>query len=274
MSDRGPSKSERAFVDVGGVVLHAERWGSPGSPTIVFANSLGTDARIWREVLRRVPDRYGSVVYDKRGHGLSDSPAGPSTVADHARDLLGLVDAFGITRFAIVGLSIGGMIAQVVAAGHPERVAALVLCDTAAKIGDVETWDARIAAVCADGLESIATAVLARWFTPAYRDAEPAAMRGWRHMLTRQPAQGYAATCAAIRDADLRALAATIRVPTLCIAGDQDLSTPPDLVRGTADLIPGACFEIVANAGHIPCIEQPQALAALIARHLFEAGFR
>lgn len=274
MSDRGTAAGGCTFIDVGNLVLHAECHRVPDQPTIVFVNSLGTDARIWRGVLARLPNRYGTIVYDKRGHGLSDAPDGPSSIADHARDLLGLVDAFGIARFALVGLSVGGMIAQVVASEHPQRVAALVLCDTAAKIGDETTWNSRIAAVEADGLESIATAVLDRWFTPAYRDSHPAAMRGWRHMLTRQPVQGYADTCAAIRDADLRTLAASIRVPTLCIVGDQDLSTPPDLVRGTADIIPGAKFETVTSAGHIPCIEQPDALAGLIARHLTEAGFR
>jgi pimeloyl-ACP methyl ester carboxylesterase len=88
----------------------------------------------------------------------------------------------------------------------------------------------------------------------------------------RTPVHGYAGTCAAIRDADLTADAARIRAPTLCVAGDQDGSTPPDLVHGTADLIPGAGFELIESAGHIPCVEQPAALARLIGRHLREAG--
>ena len=261
-------------MDVGGLVLHAERRGRPDAPAIVFANSLGTDARIWQGVLARLPDRYGTLVYDARGHGLSESPDATSSLADHARDLLGLVDACGIARFALVGLSVGGMIAQIVAAEHPERVAALVLCDTAATIGDPATWNARIKAVESSGLDAIADGVMDRWFAPAYRSGAPAAMRGWRAMLTRQPSRGYAAACAAIRDADLRAQAANIRAPTLCLAGDQDLSTPPDLVRGTADLIPGARFVTIAGAGHMPCIEQPAILATMIADHLEGAGFR
>ncbi|MBE7202733.1 MAG: 3-oxoadipate enol-lactonase [Parafilimonas terrae] len=261
------------FISCNGIVLHAGRIGDPGKPAIVFANSLGTDARIWDAVIPFLAERYSFVLYDKRGHGLSDAPRGPYRIADHAADLMALLDAMRIDRFALVGLSVGGMIAQTIAAGQRDRVAALVLCDTAAKIGDTSTWDARIEAVEYKGLESIATSVLERWFTRPYRSRETAAMAGWRNMLTRQPPGGYAATCAAIRDADLRAVAATIAVPTLCLVGDGDLSTPPDLVRGTADLIPNSRFAVIEGAGHIPCVEQPKALADLILGHLAEAGW-
>lgn len=262
-----------SFVQVGGVVLHAVLSGDPKKPLVVFANSLGTDSRIWDAVVPSLLDRHSVLLYDERGHGLSDAPRGPYAIEDHARDLLGLVDHFGVSRFGLVGLSVGGMIAQALGASHPERVGALVLCDTAAKIGDAETWNARIEAAEHRGLDSIADSILERWFTRTYRATETVAMRGWRNMLTRQPAEGYAATCAGIRDADLRAGAARIRTPTLCVVGDQDLSTPPDLVRGTAELIANARFEIVAGAGHMPCIEQPDALAALIRRHFAQAGY-
>lgn len=262
-----------AFLSCNGVVLHAGRIGDPGKPAVVFINSLGTDGRVWDAMAPLLADRYSLVFHDKRGHGLSDAPRGPYRIEDHAADLLALLRAMAIDRFALVGLSVGGMIAQTIAAEYRDRVTALVLCDTAARIGDAATWDARIEAVEYKGIESIATSVLERWFTRAYRARETAAMAGWRNMLTRQPPGGYAATCAAIRDADLRAKAATIAVPTLCIAGDQDLSTPPDLVRGTADLIPESRFIVIDGAGHIPCVEQPGALAELILGHLAGAGW-
>ncbi|MNE81869.1 3-oxoadipate enol-lactonase 2 [compost metagenome] len=103
-----------------------------------------------------------------------------------------------------------------------------------------------------------------RWFTPFFRSPDNIAYRGYLNMLARQPVEGYAATCAAIRDADYTEAAKRIAVPTLCIVGDQDGSTPPDLVRSTAGLIAGAQFEIVKDAGHIPCVEQPEALTDLI----------
>ena len=92
-------------------------------------------------------------------------------------------------------------------------------------------------------------------------------------MLVRSPVEGYVATCAAIRDADLSSEAAKIRVPTLCVVGDEDGSTPPDVVEATARLIPSARFQIIEGAGHLPCIEKPAVLAGLIENHLAEAGY-
>jgi 3-oxoadipate enol-lactonase len=261
------------FTRANGIVLHHQVLGPADAPALVFANSLGCDLRIWQQVVPSFTDRYHVVLYDKRGHGLSDVPPAPYTIDDHANDLLALLDSLKIEAAAIVGLSVGGMIAQRIAVKAPARTRALVLCDTAARIGTAESWADRVAAVEASGLESIADGVMQRWFTPTFRQIRPDEWTGWRNMLVRCPAHGYVGTCAAISDADLTADAAQITVPTLCIVGDQDGSTPPDLVRQTADLIPGARFEIIPEAGHIPCIEQPGKTAKLIDRHLREARY-
>ncbi|KAB0265868.1 3-oxoadipate enol-lactonase [Microvirga brassicacearum] len=261
-----------AFTRANKIVLHHQVVGREGAPVLVFANSLGSDFRIWQEIVPSFADRYRIVLYDKRGHGLSDAPCGPYTIDDHTEDLLALLDHLHVENAALVGLSVGGMIAQRIAVKAPARVRALVLCDTAAKIGTPDSWAERIAAVEASGIEDIADSVMQRWFTPSFRATRPAEWKGWRNMLVRTPVQGYVGTCAAIRDADLTTDAARITVPTLCLAGDQDGSTPPDLVRHTAGLIHGARFNIVEEAGHIPCIEQPHATARLIDQHLREAG--
>lgn len=260
------------FTRVNDVVLHWAWRGLADRPVVVFSNSLGSDFRIWDDVVARLGDRWRILLYDARGHGLSDAPPGPYAIDDHVDDLIALLDHLGVRRAAMVGLSVGGMIAQRLAVRAPSLLAALVLCDTAAKIGTAEMWQARIDAVETAGLEPMADAVLARWFTPGFFAGEPAAAAGWRNMLARTSAVGYAATSAAIRDADLTADAPSIRVPTLCVVGDQDGATPPDLVRGTADLIPGARFVVIDGAGHLPCIEKADVLAALIDRHLGEAG--
>jgi 3-oxoadipate enol-lactonase len=261
-----------AFTRANDIVLHHQVVGREGAPALVFANSLGSDFRIWQEIVPSLADRYRIVLYDKRGHGLSDAPSGPYTIDDHTEDLLALLDHLHVENAALVGLSVGGMIAQRIAVKAPARVRALVLCDTAAKIGTPESWAERIAAVEASGIDGIADSVLQRWFTQSFRATRPAEWNGWRNMLVRTPVQGYVGTCAAIRDADLTTDAARIAVPTLCLVGDQDGSTPPDLVRHTAGLIPGARFNIIEEAGHIPCIEQPHATAQLIDQHLREAG--
>ena len=253
-----------AFARVNGVVLHHEVRGPADVPTLVFANSLGTDFRIWNDVLVRLGDRYRVVLYDKRGHGLSEATPSPYRLDDHVGDLSALLDYLGIDRAALIGLSVGGLIAQGLAAKRPELVSALVLMDTAHKIGTAEMWNQRIETVTTKGIGAMADAIMERWFTPAYRSPDNPDFAGYVAMLTRTPAEGYAGTCASLRDADLTQSTAALAVPTLCIVGDQDGSTPPDLVRATADLIANSRFEIIQGAGHLPCIEKPDETARLL----------
>lgn len=261
------------FIDTGDITLHYQLIGAPAEkPVIVFINSLGTDFRIWRDVIVRLAGDYPLVTYDKRGHGLSDVGVSPYSIEDHVRDLAGLLDHLKVSNAIICGLSVGGLVAQGLYASRPDLVRALILCDTAHKIGNAEMWEARIATIEAQGIEPLADAVLERWFTPAFHASRKDELAGYRNMLVRQPAAGYAGTCAALRDADYTAIAKSISVPTLCVVGAQDGSTPPDIVRGTADLIAGSRFEIIAECGHIPCVEQPEALTGLIRDFLSTSG--
>jgi 3-oxoadipate enol-lactonase len=262
-----------AFAPVNDMVLHFRVEGSEDAPALVLVNSLGTDARIWDSVIARLAGRYRVISYDKRGHGLSDSPGGDYSLDDHVSDLAGLLQFLGIERVALAGVSVGGLIAQDFALRYPDRLAALVLCDTAAKVGDVAMWDERIATARQLGLAALAGPVMARWFTERFRRERPAEVAGWRNMLARMPVDGYAGTCAALRDADLRGAIAAITVPTLVVVGEQDLATPVELVRGMAQAIPGSQFVTIPDCGHIPSIEQPQALAALMMRFLNEVGY-
>src|SRR5690606_7766595 len=149
-----------------------------------------------------------------------------------------------------------------------------VPCDTAHKIGTAEMWNARIDAVTTNGIASMGDAIMERWFTPAYRTPENADFVGYTAMLTRTTVDGYAGTCAALRDADLTESTRALKLPTLCLVGDQDGSTPPDLVRSTAEMIEGSEFEIIAEPGHLPCREKPEETARLIGRFLKRVGYR
>jgi 3-oxoadipate enol-lactonase len=162
------------FVQANDLVIHYLDHGRRGGPPLVFINSLGTDFRIWTEVAGILAPDFRIVLYDKRGHGLSQSGPGQNDMADYASDLAALMDVVGVGRATIVGLSIGGMIAQEFYRQRPERVAALVLCDTAAKIGTDESWDQRIADVERGGIDAIADSVLERWFTADFRSRRSA----------------------------------------------------------------------------------------------------
>jgi len=254
------------FVHINDAVMHYDvaHAVDAAGPAIVFINSLGTDKRIWDHVLPKLSNDFTLVTYDKRGHGLSDLGEPPYSIDLLASDLCALIDHLELTEVVLVGLSVGGLIAQALYAQRPELVKGMVLSNTGHKIGTRDSWQARMSAVEAGGIESILEPVMERWFTPAYRAPENVAYQGYCNMLRRQPALGYIGTCAAIRDADFTQLAGRIAVPVLCIAGARDGSTPPDLVKSTADLIAGARYEVIEDVAHIPCVEAPAVHAALI----------
>ncbi|MEE2953429.1 MAG: 3-oxoadipate enol-lactonase [Pseudomonadota bacterium] len=264
------------FVTVNDIAIHAglTAGARPGSQTLVFVNSLGTDFRIWDAVVATLGGRFTTLRYDKRGHGLSDVGATPYRMDDHIADLAALMDRFELRRAVIVGLSVGGMIAQGLARSRPDLVEALVLSNTAHKIGDRATWDQRIDTVERDGIGAICEGVMEKWFTPDFRREDNPAFRGHRNMLLRASGEGYMATCNAIANTDFTKEAPLIDVPTLCIAGEEDGSTPPDLVRSLADLIPNARFALIEAAGHIPNVERPEAYANEIERFLQECSGR
>lgn len=251
-------------VSINGQSLHYRLDGPPHLPVMVFSNSLGTDLRVWDPLLPYLANHFRFLRYDKRGHGLSGCPEGEYRLEDHIDDLTGLLDHLDLGPVHLCGLSVGGMIAQGVAARRPEQVKSLILCDTAHQIGPRSMWETRIETIRANGLESIADAAMKRWFGTAFRRDNAGEIDLWRNMMLRTPVAGYVGTCAAIRDADLSESSAQLSQPTLCVVGSEDGATPPELVQSLAELIPNARFETLTGAGHLPCVEQPEALARLI----------
>jgi len=249
-------------VRANGVWLHVAERGPVGAPAVLFANSLGTDLRLWDGLLPLLPEGLRYVRYDKRGHGLSDAPPGPWSIADLADDAAALIEVLGLGPVVFVGLSIGGMIGQHLAAARPDLVRALVLSNTAARMGTPDMWSARIESIRAHGLAHLEHAILDRWFGPSFRHSPEA--RLWGAMLTRTSRNGYISCCEAIASADLRERTAGLRLPALAIAGEFDGALSPDLVAATARLLPGAQYHVIPGAGHLPCVETPHALACLL----------
>ncbi|MEP5155611.1 alpha/beta fold hydrolase, partial [Planktotalea sp.] len=230
--------------------------------TIVFANSLGSDQSIWDDVIAHLPKGYGILTYDLRGHGQSSGVA--ESIEGLAEDASHLIDALGITDVLFCGVSIGGMIGQVLAAKRADVICAAALCNTAPKIGTAERWAERIALVEEGGVESCAAMIVNNWFGPDYAACTDR-MALHQTMVGRTSNAGYAAACRAIRDADLSAFAKAIEVPCLCIGGQHDKSVLPAAVQALAETIPNAKAQIFESLGHLPCLEMPEQLAALIA---------
>jgi 3-oxoadipate enol-lactonase len=257
-------------LDLGDVALHYADTGPRDAPALVFANSLGTDFRLWDEVLPHLPEGLRVIRYDKRGHGLSTCPPAPYTMGALVHDAERLLDALEVRDCVFVGLSIGGMIAQGLAAKRLDQVRAVVLSNTAPKIGTRAMWEERIATVETKGLEAMSDAIMERWFSKGFRESP--AVTPWRRMVEVTPAAGYAGCSAAIAGTDFYTPTAALRLPALVIGGTEDGSTPPDLVRELADLIPGARFELIRGAGHLPCVERPEDYAALLIGFLGDIG--
>ncbi|GIT90922.1 3-oxoadipate enol-lactonase [Jannaschia pagri] len=253
-----------------GTRLYLRLEGPPTGPALVLANSLGTDLHLWDAVLDNLPRGLRVLRYDMRGHGRSEVPPAPYAMGTLVSDAATVLDHAEITDSTFIGLSIGGMVAQGLAVKRPDLVRALVLSNTAAKIGTPTLWQRRIDAIRTGGLASIADDVMARWFSPSFRKGPDLA--AWRARFLETPEEGYLGCCAAIAGTDFYTPTAALRLPTLGLAGSDDGATPADLVRETVDLIPGSRFQILRRTGHLPCVEAPNAYAQALTTFLTETG--
>jgi 3-oxoadipate enol-lactonase len=251
-------------INCNGIAIHYHWINFGKDKTFLLINSLGTDLRIWDDVAKAL-EPYGNVLrFDKRGHGLSDVVVDTRGLDDYAMDTLTLLEKLAIRKCIVIGLSIGGMIAQVMAYKTSGLIERLVLCDTRFKIGTRQFWDDRIDTVNKSGLSSISSSVMQRWFSEDFRNSEPYRVAGYRNMLERTPVIGYVRACEAIRDADLTDMAKQLKVPTLCVVGAEDKSTTPEEVKSLSDLIAGSRYEVIDRSAHIPCVDNPAALNKLI----------
>jgi len=257
-------------MNIGDCVHHYVVEGQTDEPALVLSNSLGSDLRIWDPLVPYLVNNFKLIRYDTRGHGLSEAPPPPYSADELAGDVVGILDALEIRQAVVCGLSVGGVIAQQMAIVHPDRVRALILCDTGTRIGTVASWEERIATVRAQGLVAWAAPSMERWFSEDFRRRHDTAVRGYANMVLRTAADGYVGTCCALRDADLTQAAASISKPTLVLCGEQDIATPPEMARQLADIIPNARLSLIAGAAHISCVEQPAVVANRIMEFLRE----
>jgi 3-oxoadipate enol-lactonase len=250
------------FATISGVTLHYKLEGDEKGMPLVFINSLGTDLRIWDGVVAHFAGRFRLVRYDKRGHGLSDCPPGPYSLRDQRDDLAGLLRHLDVEAPIVAGISVGGMIALDYAAHYPVR--ALVLSDSALRFGT---------AILQNGMAEMAGRLAPRWFAPDFGALQPALYQGACNMLARMPAAGYMATCALLANSEVSDIAGAIDGPSLVLGGAQDQAATPEMGRALAGAMRDARFELLENAGHLPCIEQPVAMAQAMTRFFEEIGY-
>ena len=250
-------------VDAGGCRLWYSASGRADAAALLLSNSLGTDADLWALQMPELARSFRVVRYDTRGHGRSEAPPGPYTLDRLGQDALAVLDAAGVARAHVCGISLGGLTAMWLALRAPARVDRIVLANTNARVGTSETWDQRMSAVRAWGMGAVAKATLERWFTPAFLQESAGVCDTIRAMVAACPPEGYLGCCAALRAADLREQVAAITAPTLVITGAHDPVTPPAAAAELGARIPHARV-VTLEAAHLSNVERPTAFTSAV----------
>lgn len=256
-----------AFVELGDAQIYYEINGDTAMPVLVLSHSLGVNLAMWGPQLSALAPHFRVLLYDTRGHGRSSVTAGPYTITQLGKDVLGLLDVLEIGRASFCGLSMGGVIGQWVGVNAPDRLDKLILANTAAKIGVEEVWNERISTVLREGLDSVIPGTLERWFTAEFRTAQPSVVSATSAMLHATDVHGYAACCAALRDADFREAIRTIATPTLVITGTYDPVTPPSEAHYLAENIAGTTYVELPTA-HLSNVEKSAEFSAALLNFL------
>jgi 3-oxoadipate enol-lactonase len=245
--------------------------GPEAAPAILFAHSVGCDRTLWDAQARALAGRFRVIRHDARGHGASDAPAGDYTIETLGRDALAVLDALGIARVHLCGLSLGGTLGQWLALHAPERLLSLALCDTAARLGTAEGWQQRADAALAGGMASLVDMSMTRFFSEGFRARAPEVVARFHQTFLATPPQGFAGCCAVLRDGDFTARLGEIAVPTLVLTGLEDAPTPPADSEILAAGIPGADL-VLLDTGHISAVEDPDGFTAALLAHLDRFG--
>lgn len=260
--------SERTLTTVDGVRLAARADGPDRSPALLCCNSLGTGRELWDPQIDGWSECRRVIRFDQRGHGASDVPDAPYRIDELGRDALAVLDAYQVDQADLCGLSLGGVVALWLVSHHPDRVRRLVLACTAAKVGTEQAWRTRADAVRNGGTDVIADMVMERFFSAAFRQRDPDTVARIRATLIATPDEGYIGSCLALATADLREHVATVRAPTLVLAGTADEATPPSVMRDLHAGIPVATWQELAGAGHLANLEVPAAFERAVHNHL------
>ncbi len=259
----GQWRGAMGAVTVNGVHLEYRLEGASRGETLALAHSLGTDLTLWDGVAEILGRERRILRWDLRGHGGSGAPAGEYRLAEFAAEAVALFDSLGVRRAHFAGVSLGGMIGMQLALQAPERIGKLILSNTAARIGARQGWEDRIRLALEGGMAAVAEGVAERWFTAGYRGAHPESVARVVGLLTSTSRQGYAASCAAIRDADLTNDLRRIQTPALIVAGTEDPTTTPQDGRMLERGIAGARYRELPGA-HLTPVELPEEFSAAV----------
>lgn len=269
----GATAAVSGRMNVPGAAIAYRLEGPEEAPVLMLGNSLAADLSMWDDNVASFTRHWRVLRYDMRGHGASSTPPGPYTMAQLADDAIALLDALRLQRVHFLGLSLGGMVGQQLAARYPNRIASLVLCATMAEQPAPAAWGERMATVRRAGLLAIVEPTLARWFTADWRQSNPDAVSKVREMILETRSEGYIGCGSAIAELSQSALLARINTPCLVMAAEHDSTATPALAKDMAASIAGARLQVVPGAAHLLNIEQAHAFHTGVSEFLAGVGY-
>jgi 3-oxoadipate enol-lactonase len=257
-------------IKANGISVHYTLEGSEASPVITLSHSLATDSSMWEPQMEKLLRSHRVLRYDTRGHGETDASEGPYSLDMLAEDVLGLLQALGIKKTFFMGISMGGMIGQVLALKAPSMLSGLILCDTSSRIPEEAKplWDERIEVVQKKGMETQVEVTIERWLTPRFRKEHPDVVEKVVAMIRLTNPRGYIGCAHAIRALDLTDRLSAVKVPTLIVVGENDPGTPVSASQAIHERIKGSELAILKSAAHLSNVEQAEAFNTAVLNFL------
>ena len=248
-------------IDVNGITMHYELEGPESAPVVTLSHSLATDLSMWDLQMAVLKSGYRVLRYDTRGHGGTDAPEGPYTLEQLAEDAKALLQALGIPKTHFMGISMGGMIGQILALKTPGMLRTLILCDTSSRIPEeaLPVWEERIALAQEQGMDTLVEPTMERWFTASFRAKPIPVLEKVRAMIRTTPLEGYVGCSRAIMKLNLTERLSEIALPTLIVVGEEDPGTPVAASQAIHKQIKGSELVILKSAAHLSNIEQQDA---------------
>lgn len=231
--------------------------GPADRPVLLMSNSLMSNLTMWDPTIPALADRFRILRYDTRGHGQTTVTPGPYSIAMLADDAIGLLDALGIRQAHIMGLSMGGMIAQQIGARYPDRALSLLLCDTASEMPPRSMWEERLTIARSQGISGLVDGTIKRWFTAPFIERAPQEIAKVREMILGTPVEGYMNCAGAVRDMAQTTMLLKIKAPTLVITGRQDPACTVEQSTVLHRMIDTSRMVVIEDAAHLSNIEQP-----------------
>ncbi|WP_426135431.1 alpha/beta fold hydrolase [Pseudomonas sp. PWP3-1b2] len=247
--------------------------GDPSKPSLVLLHSIATSSEIWLPLLPLLTQRFYVIRVDLPGHGRAPRHAANGSMDGYARYVDDILNELRTQPAAMLGISLGGMVAQAYALAHPGLLRALVLanCGAITPKPVQQLWQSRIEAVIANGMSSQIQDTLARWFTPAFTQRSPMCLEWIGKLIATTSSEGYIAAAKAIQQLDHLEMFSKIDIPTLILAGDQDAAIPLAALELMSTVLPSAKLHILQDVGHLSAAEAPTVFAETVGAFLKSA---